>query len=194
MEATFFFDPACPFTWRTARWLVGVAPERDVTVRWRPFSLAILNGDNTPDEYKPMMAASTRALRLVAALSANRRDRDIDAFYTELGNRTFEAGERLSDDVVNGSAEAAGIADAKAILDDPSWDENVRASHEQAVESAGPDIGSPVLEIEGGERGIHGPVLGLGDPPAHAEALAIWDSTVPLVRSTSFFEIKRGRK
>ena len=35
MEATYYFDPACPFTWRTSRWLVAVAPERDVTVRWR---------------------------------------------------------------------------------------------------------------------------------------------------------------
>lgn len=80
MEATFFFDPACPFTWRTSRWLVGVAPERDVTLRWRAFSLTILNGDNVPEEYKPMMAASSRALRLVEALRADRRDETIGTF------------------------------------------------------------------------------------------------------------------
>jgi len=194
MEATFFFDPACPFTWATSRWLVDVAPERDVTVRWRPFSLSILNGDNVPDQYKPMMAASARALRLVAALGADRRDGDIGTFYGELGARTFDAGEALTDDLVDAAAAAAGVADAKAILDDASWDDNVRASHESAIESAGPDIGSPVLEIEGGARGIHGPILTLGELPPHAEALAIWDATVPLVRSTSFFEIKRGRR
>ena len=194
MEATYFFDPACPFTWATSRWLVDVAPERGVTVHWRPMSLAILNGDNTPEQYKPMMAASSRALRLIAALSADRRDKDIDAFYTELGSRTFEAGMPLSDEVVTASAEAVGIDDAKAILDEASWDENVRSSHEHAVSSAGPDIGSPVLEIEGGTRGIHGPIIALGDIPAHDEGLAIWDATVPLVRSTSFFEIKRGRQ
>jgi 2-hydroxychromene-2-carboxylate isomerase len=194
MEATFFFDPACPFTWATSRWLVDVAPERDVTVRWRPFSLTILNGDNTPEQYRPMMAASTRALRLVAALAADRRDSDIGTFYSELGGRTFGAGEQLSDDVVDAAAEAAGVADAKAILDDPSWDESVRASHEAAIESAGPDIGSPVLEVEGGARGIHGPIITLGEVPPHAEALAIWDAAVPLIRSTSFFEIKRGRR
>jgi len=48
MEATYYFDPACPFTWRTSRWLASVAPERGVDVRWRPFSLSILNGDNIP--------------------------------------------------------------------------------------------------------------------------------------------------
>ena len=193
MKATYYFDPACPFTWATSRWLVDVAPERGVSVRWRPFSLAILNGDNIPDEYKPMMLASSRALRLVAALAADDRDGETGAFYAELGARTFEADTPISDDIVAAAADAAGIADAKTILDDPAWDDAVRAAHETAMASAGPDIGSPVLEIEGAERGLHGPIIGLGALPAHDEALAIWDATVPLARSRSFFELKRGR-
>jgi predicted DsbA family dithiol-disulfide isomerase len=191
MDATYYFDPACPFTWRTSRWLVAVAPERDVTVRWRAFSLTILGGGDAPDEYKPMMAASSHALRLVEALAADHRDTDIAAFYTELGNRTFEAGKPLSEDIVVASAEAAGIEDPKTILDDPAWDEAVRTSHEKAFASAGPDIGSPVLEIEGAGRGIHGPII--DDVPELAESLAIWDAVVPLARSRTFFEIKRGR-
>ena len=191
MEATYYFDPACPFTWRTSRWLVAVAPERDVTVRWRAFSLTILSGGNAPDEYKPMMAASSHALRLVEALAADHRDDDIAAFYTEMGNRTFEAGAMLTEDVVVASVEAAGIEHPKKILDDASWDESVRASHEKAFASAGPDIGSPVLAIEGAGRGIHGPII--GDVPELAESLAIWDAVVPLARSRTFFEIKRGR-
>jgi predicted DsbA family dithiol-disulfide isomerase len=193
MEATYFFDPACPFTWRTSRWLVSVAPERDVTVRWRAFSLSILNGDNVPDQYKPMMVASTRALRLVEALRAAGRNDDIGTFYTELGTRTFEAGTPISDDIVVAAAEAAGVEEPKMILDDPSWDEAVRESHETGFASAGPDIGSPVLQIEGAARGVHGPILGLDSTPQREEALAIWDAVVPLTRSTAFFELKRGR-
>jgi 2-hydroxychromene-2-carboxylate isomerase len=192
MEATYYFDPACPFTWRTSRWLVAVAPERDVTVRWRAFSLSILSGGNAPDEYKPMMAASSHALRLVEALAADHRDDQIATFYTEMGNRTFEAGAMLTEDVVVASAEAAGVTDPKTILDDPAWDEAVRASHETAFASAGPDIGSPVLFIEGADRGVHGPII--GDVPALAESLAIWDAVVPLARSRTFFEVKRGRE
>jgi predicted DsbA family dithiol-disulfide isomerase len=191
MDATFFFDPACPFTWRTSRWLVGVAPERDVTVHWRAFSLSILNGDNVPDEYKPMMLASSRALRLVEALRADHRDDTVGTFYTELGNRTFEAGAPLTDDIVTAAAEAAGVADAKTVLDDESWDSAVRESHELAFGSAGPDIGSPVLMIEGAGRGVHGPII--DEPPAREEALRIWDAVVPLIRSDTFFELKRGR-
>jgi predicted DsbA family dithiol-disulfide isomerase len=192
MEVTYFFDPACPFTWLTSRWLVAVAPERGVTVRWRPFSLAILNGDRVPEQYQPMMAASSRALRLVAALGAAQRDEAVGAFYTELGSRTFESSAPLSDDIVAAAAEAAGIDDAKSILDDESWDEPVRSSHEAALASAGPDIGSPVLQVEGCTRGVHGPIIGA--VPGREEALAIWDATVPLVRSGTFFELKRGRR
>lgn len=191
MDATYFFDPACPFTWRTSRWLVSVAAERDVTLHWRAFSLTILNGDNVPDQYKPMMVASSRALRLVEALRADHRDETIGAFYTEVGNRTFEAGEPISDEIVLAAAEAAGVMDAKTVLDDASWDEAVRESHELAFGSAGPDIGSPVLLVEGAERGVHGPII--DQVPDREEALAIWDAVVPLARSNTFYELKRGR-
>jgi predicted DsbA family dithiol-disulfide isomerase len=191
MDVTYYFDPACPFTWRTSRWLVGVAPERDVTVRWRAFSLTILNGDNVPEQYKPMMAASSRALRLVEALAADHRDDDIATFYTELGNRTFERETAISEELVLAAAEAAGVTDPKAVLDDEAWDEAVRASHDKAYASAGPGIGSPVLEVEGAPRGVHGPII--GEVPGRDEGLAIWDALVPLSRSSTFFEIKRGR-
>src|SRR4051812_45230011 len=141
MEAAYYFDPVCPFTWRTSRWLVAVAPERDVTIRWRAFSLLILNGGDAPEQYRPMMAASTRALRLVEALRADHRDDTIGAFYTELGNRTHGAETPLSDEIVQQVAEAAGIEDAKSVLDDEQWDEAVRESHETALALAGPDIG-----------------------------------------------------
>jgi predicted DsbA family dithiol-disulfide isomerase len=193
MEATYFFDPVCPFTWRTSRWLVGVAPERDVTVQWRSFSLSILNGDNVPEQYKPMMEASTRALRLVEALRADHRNEDVGRFYTEIGNRTHEAGAAIDDGIVLAAAEAAGVENAKTILEDSSWDEAVRESHELAFGSAGPDIGSPVLMIEGATRGVHGPIIGLTATPDPDQALAIWDAVVPLARSESFFELKRGR-
>jgi predicted DsbA family dithiol-disulfide isomerase len=194
MEATFYFDPVCPFTWRTSRWLVSVAPERDVTVQWRAFSLSILNGGKTPEQYRPMMAASSHALRLVEALAADHRNDDVAAFYTELGSRTFEGGTMLSDDVVVAAAEAAGIKDPKTILDDPTWDDAVKASHEKAFASAGPDIGSPVLAVEGADRAVHGPIIGRDRTPSADEALAIWDAVVPLARSGTFFELKRGRR
>ncbi len=193
MEATYFFDPVCPFTWRTSRWLVAVAAERDVTVQWRSFSLSILNGGNAPAEYKPMMDAASKALRLVEALHADGRNDTAGAFYTEIGNRTHEAGAALSDDIVVAAAAAAGVDAPEKILEDESWDDAVRESHEYAFASAGPDIGSPVLWVEGAPRGVHGPIIGLAETPPRDESLAIWDAVVPLSRSRQFFELKRGR-
>jgi 2-hydroxychromene-2-carboxylate isomerase len=194
VDATFYFDPGCPFTWRTSRWLVDVAAERGLEIEWRAFSLSILNGDNVPEQFRPMRAAAHRALRLVEALAVDHRTDAAGAFYTEIGERTHEAGERLTDDIVLAAAEAAGIEDPKTILDDDSWDEAVRASHDKAFASAGPDVGSPVLWIEGAARGVHGPIIGAERTPGRAEALALWDAVVPLARSESFFELKRGRQ
>jgi 2-hydroxychromene-2-carboxylate isomerase len=194
VEATYFFDPSCPYTWRTSRWLVGVAPERDVSLRWRAFSLSILSGGDIPERFRPKRVAAGRALRMVEALRADQRHADISAFYTEVGTRTFEVGTDLSDDIVAAAADAVGIIDAKAILDDESWDDAVRESHETGLSSAGPDIGSPVLWIEDAARAIHGPVLGVDGRPPREEALAIWDAVVSLVRSNTFFELKRGRR
>jgi 2-hydroxychromene-2-carboxylate isomerase len=193
MQVTYFFDPSCPFTWRTSRWLVSVAAARGLALRWRSFSLSMLNGGGIPDEYKPVMVAAGQALRLVEALHAAESHDRAGAFYTELGNRTHESGTPLRDDIVVAAAEAAGVTDPKAILGDPSWDAAVRASHELAYGSAGPDVGSPVLWVEGADRAVHGPVLGLDAAPGREESLALWDAVLPLARSRHFFELKRGR-
>ncbi|WP_127502484.1 DsbA family protein [Actinoplanes solisilvae] len=191
MEATYFFDPACPFTWRTSRWLVAVAPERAVAVQWRAFSLLELNGDNTPERFRGRVQASFRALRLVEALRADSRAETAGAFYTELGTRVHEQGATLDDATVNEAAEAAGIEDAKAVLDDERWDEAVRASHAAGLELAGPGVGSPVLHVEGATRGLHGPII--AEVPTGDETLTMFDSVVTLMRVDTFFEVKRGR-
>ena len=192
MEATYFFDPACPFTWRTSRWLVAAAAARGVTLHWRAFSLKILNGDDIPEQYRAATDASHRSLRLVEALRADRREETVAAFYTELGTRVHEQGAALTDDLVLRAAEAAGVEDAESVLDEQRWDSSVRESHEAALALAGPDIGSPVLHADGATRGLHGPIIDV--VPGRDEALAIWDSVVPLMRIDTFYEVKRGRR
>src|SRR5947209_8081958 len=35
---SFYFDPICPWTWISSRWLVEVADARDLTVEWHSMS------------------------------------------------------------------------------------------------------------------------------------------------------------
>jgi 2-hydroxychromene-2-carboxylate isomerase len=192
MEATFYFDPACPWTWRASRWLTQVAASHDVSVRWRAFSLGILSGDNMPEQYRAPVAASSRALRLVEALAAHGRHDETARFYTEIGTRVHDGGADLTDKLVDEAADAAGIGDARAALDDETWDAAVRQSHETAYASAGPDIGSPVLTVDDAARGLHGPIL--ATVPSPEESAALWHSLLPLLHSRVFFEVKRGRR
>jgi predicted DsbA family dithiol-disulfide isomerase len=193
METTFHFDPACPWTWRASRWLLAVAPERGLRLRWRAFSLAILNeGQDIPEQYRAPTAASLRALRLVEALAAQGRHEEAGAFYTAVSGPVHDGGAALTDASVDQAAEAAGLADAAGALDDPAWDKAVRETHEAAYASAGPDVGSPVLMVEGADRGLHGPIL--GEVPTDPAAVALWDALLPLLRSDVFYEVKRGRR
>ncbi|WP_422733053.1 DsbA family protein [Micromonospora sp. WMMD558] len=191
MDVTFFFDPACPWTWRTSRWLVAVADARNLRIEWRAFSLALLNEGNVPPERADAMTASSRALRLVEALRAEGRHDDAGHFYAELGTRTHDAGNRPDPTIVDAAVEAAGLGGAAAALDDERWDAAVRESHALAYTSVGPDAGSPVLMLPGAERGLHGPIL--TEVPGTDDALTIWDCTVPLMRLPTFHELKRAR-
>jgi 2-hydroxychromene-2-carboxylate isomerase len=191
MDATFFFDPACPWTWRTSRWLVAVADARTLHIEWRAFSLAILNEGNVPPQFAEAMATSSRALRLVEALRADGRHDDVARFYAELGAGSHDAGNPLSPKIVDAAVEAAGLQEAAPALDDDRWDDAVRESHALAYASAGPDVGSPVLMVPGADRGVHGPIL--TEVPGTDDALTIWDSLLPLIRMPAFHEVKRAR-
>jgi len=185
VNVAYCFDPSCPWTWRTSRWLCGVAPSRGLEIEWRSFSLLLLNDGEGP----PKVHAAARALRVVEALRASGSPA-VGRFYTEIGARTHEVGAELTDDLTRSAAAAAEVDPAP--LDDPSWDGAVRASHDDAFGSAGPDIGSPVLLVEGASRGVHGPIL--ASLPEDGAAVELWDTVVSLARTTSFYELKRGRR
>jgi Mycothiol-dependent nitroreductase Rv2466c len=53
----FFFDPGCPFTWRTSRWPTEVANAGTAVVTWRLMSLGVLNEGNE----NPRPRSRTRA-------------------------------------------------------------------------------------------------------------------------------------
>jgi 2-hydroxychromene-2-carboxylate isomerase len=182
MTLDFFFDPGCPWTWRTSRWVVDVARQRDVAVRWRAFSLDVKNNS------EPTTAQG--ALRIVEAVWADHGDEPIGRLYTEVGTRFHELDD-TSLDALAGALDAAGLdAGYLAAASDADWDAEIRWSMAEAIRVVGDDVGVPILVLDGA-TGITGPVM---EPaPAGEEALAAWDAVVALARTPGFFELKRTR-
>jgi len=188
----FWFDPGCPFTWRTSRWVVDVAQARDLQVQWRPMSLAVLNeGKDIPEQYREIMAQAKRTPRVLVAL-ADAADNDVvGAFDTALGRRVHDEG---------GSADRATVAEALGevgqpveladALDDESLDAAVRASHDEGQERAGTESGSPVTAVGDGP-GFFGPVV--VPVPTGEDALRLFDAVVALSAVPQFSELKRAR-
>lgn len=194
---TFYFDPGCPWTWMTSRWLVAAAQERALAIRWRTFSLGLLNEDgplppflDTP-EMRAKTALAARALRVVDAAVTQGDNDAAGRFYTEFGTRFFESGQPPSDEMLDAAVEAADVGDLVRSADDTRLDAAAAESLAEAQRLAGPGIGSPVLHLDGSERGTFGPIV--SPPPAGEEAGRLWDAVVGLEKIGSFYELKRGR-
>jgi 2-hydroxychromene-2-carboxylate isomerase len=186
----FFFDPGCPWTWNTSRWLTEVADARGFDIQWRALSLALLNADSEiPEQYREMMGYTLAALRVTEALRAAGRNADAGRWYTELGRRSFHDKQSWSQALLSEAADAAGVADVLGAASDTSWDQAVASSLAEAMDRAGPDVGSPVLVVNG--NGAFGPIV--SPPPTGDDAVALWDALAGAVAVPGFFELKRGR-
>jgi predicted DsbA family dithiol-disulfide isomerase len=187
----FYFDPACPWTWMTSRWLVDAAARRDVTVTWRSLSLLLLADGEPPEQYADVVRAASRAHRLFAALDDAGRNELVGRVYEAIGELTHQRGDRLDDDVVRRAVEHVGAGEWAAALDDPAWDAAVEASTKEATDLAGPDVGSPVLAFGEPRVGLFGPIVSPG--PRGEAAARLLDLVLEAGMIPGFFELKRGR-
>jgi len=188
----FFFDPGCPWTWATSRWLVDAAQRRGIEVVWRNLSLGVLNeGRELSDHLRRTLPAGLVAHRLIAALHASGRNELIGDYYTEYGRRVHHDGVEPSVEVVREVALAVGAGDWVAALDDARWDVPVAESTRLAMSLAGPDVGSPVLAFGDPLVGVFGPIV--SPPPCDEQAMFLLDVVLLVAQCPGFFEIKRGR-
>lgn len=188
-DVEFFFDPACPWTWITSRWLVEVADERDLQITWRPWSLEIQRGDDAPGPRQLHFHQSHRALRVMALLDAREGNDAVGRFYGQRGDHCFER-EVIPD--LEPVLEAAGLDPAfAAAADDPTLDDGIETAMAQARELAG-DIGSPTIRLVERDIAFFGPVLTA--MPDRDDALRLWDAYVAITAIPEFHELKRERR
>ena len=184
MRIDAWFDPICPWTWATSRWLVGCAVARGIEVRWHPYSLTFQN--DSP------VGPALRALRVVAAV----RDQDalaVGPLYTELGRRTHHDGEQADADL-GGALAAVGLEpELAAAAEDEAWDAAIRASMAEARALVGEDAGIPIAAIDDGygPKAASGPILSA--MPTDDEALQLFDAWAATLRVPGFAELKRTR-
>ncbi|MFC8506001.1 disulfide bond formation protein DsbA [Streptomyces sp. NPDC057411] len=199
----FWFDPLCPWTWITSRWLVEVERLGLVEVRWNVMSLAILNQDRIdqiPEQFRELLGPKGwRPVRALVAVQDKFGNEAAGRLYTELGERFHPGGRGPELDVLREALEAAGLpegaaAELFAYVENDTYDGEVRASHEASQAAVGEEAGSPVLAVPGpdGESlGFFGPIL--SRVPRGEEAARLWRATVLAASVPGFAEFKRAR-
>ena len=190
----FFFDPACPWTWMTSRWLVEATALTEREIRWRNLSLAVVNADREiPERYRAALVASQRAHRVIAAMRADDRNDEVGAFYTEWGRRFHHDRVTPTEGLAATVAAASGAEQWAAAAADDRWDADVEASTKEGQELAGgSDVGSPLLAFGDPRVGIFGPIV--SPPPSGDDAVTLLDHVLAVATMTSFYELKRGRQ
>lgn len=187
----FWFDPGCPFTWRTSRWITDVGQRRGIAVSWHLMSLAILNeGQEVPERYRARIAAGQEALRLLAAAERVKPEAAAD-LYTAIGRRRHDEGQEFDTATfVDALAEVGLPAELAEARSDAGYDDGIKASHVAGQARVGTDSGSPVIAVGDGP-GFFGPVV--VPVPTGEEALKLFDAIVLLSGVPAFSELKRAR-
>ncbi|HEX5742136.1 MAG TPA: disulfide bond formation protein DsbA [Pilimelia sp.] len=192
MAITFYFDPACPFTWRTSRWVRDAAARAGEPVTWKFLSLAVLNeGRDVPEQFRPRLAFARGAHRVLAAADRGHGQDAVDRLYSALGRRLhhddagWDAGTLAA--AVAEAQLPAGLVEAAG---DGALDAAVRASHDEAQARVGTETGSPVTAFGDGP-GFFGPVV--APVPEGADADRLFEALRLLSAVPQFSELKRAR-
>ena len=188
----FWFDPTCPYTWRTSRWARELERTGAVTIEWKVMSLALLNeGRDLPEQHLEGFVRGTRFLRALVAAGERGGSDAVGRLYDALGTHLHEEGEDLADDVLIRSVEEVGLDGAVAdAAEDEARDDAVRASHDEAQDRVGEETGSPVTAYDGGPA-FFGPVV--VPTPTADEASTLLTAMASLSKVSAFSEAKRSR-
>jgi len=194
-DVQFWFDPLCPWAWITSRWMLEVEKVRPVHTEWKIMSLAYLNleqheGEGLTPEYLERMSKAWGPVRVCAAAAKHSGPEVLGPLYTAIGTRFHNEGRREDPKVLAEALAEAGLPESLAgAADSTEFDDEIKASHQEAFDRVGLDVGTPVISIRG--NALFGPVI---TPAPKGEAAGeLWDGLVLVSKADGFFELKRSR-
>ncbi len=201
-DVEYFWDPACPFSWITSRWVVNVMEQQPMTVDWRFISLRMINEhkDYEIDFPGGSERVHTRGLELLRVADAVRKELGAGAvlpLYTALGMRIHVEKDPSSlDDVVGVEAILAELGypvDLAAAMHSPEHDAVIRADSEEALERCGGNVGTPIISFTPPDGPtFFGPVISRA--PKGQEAVDLWNAVRVLGANEDFSELKRSTR
>ncbi|MEJ6490130.1 DsbA family protein [Leucobacter sp. USCH14] len=186
----FWFDPICPWCWMTSRWVATVAEARGFEVVWHPVSLKIINEGNDVGDHEEGMRQGHRLGRVAVAAGREHPSSVVGELYTALGTAIHPGGRDDFDGLLSDALRAVQLDPAlAAAADDEQYDAELRENSAHALKIAGPDVGVPVISVDG--VAFFGPVV--TPAPQGDQALQLWDGIVAAASVPGFYELKRGR-
>lgn len=189
----FYFDPACPWTWITARWVVDVAEQRDFDIIWKTFSLRFHNRDNPGyDRIRASLDDQHPGVRIIESARERFGNDAVGRLYTSFGTLIHHDGDEHLTRLAEGIASAGLPADLIDAGSEASWDAGIEASTNAAIALVGKDVGIPIVVLDGAKSTFFGPVM--SPAPTGSEAAALWDAFVALNSFDGVYEIKRTRE
>jgi hypothetical protein len=200
MPVDFWFDPVCPWTWLTSRWILEAEKARPLDIAWHVMSLAVLNEgrlDQLSEANRELMGHARAPVRILTAAAQAYGPDVLGPLYTAIGNRYFPQQQPKNRATMEAALRDAGLpTDLADAGENDNYDEALLTSHREGITLVGADVGSPIIAIPGpgsdtAKIAFFGPVV--NPTPRGQEAARLWDSTVILVSTPGFYEIKRTR-
>jgi predicted DsbA family dithiol-disulfide isomerase len=190
IDVTFYFDPICPWSYRTSLWIREARTVRPLEVNWRFLSLKAVNEGT--DNLKDSHSMSFNAFRMMAQARRESGNDYVDKLYLAVGRLGHEEKKNISEpEILQMACRQAGVDPAVVVraLDNEQTMSDVQDDHDSGVTNGAFGVAS--IEIGNDNRPFFGPVI--SEVPTGERAGELWDHFAWIIAQPEFYEIKRNR-